>query len=194
MPARRPKLTYANVVSTLALFLALGGGAVWAAGKLGSGDIKRNAIRSKHVKPNAVKGSDVAEFSLGQVPTAFNADRLDGLDSSELRASCPAGTSPFAGVCIETAPREQLSYTAANAVCAALGRRLPTFPELDAFRLSPAGQLSGFEWIGDHDTDTAGGGQFGAVVLAISDSGATEAHDIAGSVPDPYRCVTGPTG
>ena len=49
-----PKLTYANLVSTLALFLALGGGAAYAANKIHSGDIANNAVRSKNIAPGAV--------------------------------------------------------------------------------------------------------------------------------------------
>src|SRR5262245_21185593 len=53
------RFSYANVVATLALFLALGGGAVWAAGKIGSGDIKSNAIKSRHIAKGAVHTSDL---------------------------------------------------------------------------------------------------------------------------------------
>ena len=54
MTARlRAGLTYANVLSTIALFVALGGGA-YAAARIGPDDIKRNAVRSKHIKKNQV--------------------------------------------------------------------------------------------------------------------------------------------
>ena len=54
MTARiRHGLTYANVLSTIALFVALGGGA-YAAARIGPDDIKRNAVRSKHIKKNQV--------------------------------------------------------------------------------------------------------------------------------------------
>jgi hypothetical protein len=56
----RSRLSYANVVSTLALFLALSGGAVYAAGKIGSDDIAANAIKSKQIAPGAVQRSDMA--------------------------------------------------------------------------------------------------------------------------------------
>jgi hypothetical protein len=56
----RSHLTYANVISTIALFLALTGGAVYAAGKIHSGDIAKNAIKSKQIAPKAVKPSDMA--------------------------------------------------------------------------------------------------------------------------------------
>ena len=46
-------LTYANVMSTIAVFGVLGGGA-YAAAQIGPSDIKRNAVRSKHIKKNQV--------------------------------------------------------------------------------------------------------------------------------------------
>ncbi len=64
----RQRLTYANVMATVAVFLALGGGAV-AALKL-----KRNSVGSRQIKPNAVQGIDANESSFGQVPSAANAD------------------------------------------------------------------------------------------------------------------------
>jgi hypothetical protein len=54
------RLTYANVIATLALFLALGGGAVWAAknhhraAKVGTGKLKPNAVTAGKIKANAV--------------------------------------------------------------------------------------------------------------------------------------------
>ncbi len=64
------RLSYANVVASLALFLALGGGVVYAANKISSKDIKRDAVRSKHIKDGQVKGKDVKEASLDVVPEA----------------------------------------------------------------------------------------------------------------------------
>jgi hypothetical protein len=53
-PPRRV-LSYANVAATLALFLALSGGVVYAAGGLG-----KNAVKSKNIAPNAVKAKNIA--------------------------------------------------------------------------------------------------------------------------------------
>jgi hypothetical protein len=50
------RLTYANVVATLALFLAIGGGTVYAALELG-----RNDVKSKNIKKGAVKTSDLGK-------------------------------------------------------------------------------------------------------------------------------------
>jgi hypothetical protein len=51
----RSRLTYANVAATLALFLVIGGGTVYAASELG-----RNDVKSKNIAKGAVKASDLA--------------------------------------------------------------------------------------------------------------------------------------
>ncbi|MBS1887212.1 MAG: hypothetical protein JSU06_08490 [Actinobacteria bacterium] len=59
------RLTYANVIATLALFLALGGGAVWAANrtaaKIGTGKLKPNAVTAGKIKANAVTQSKIRD-------------------------------------------------------------------------------------------------------------------------------------
>jgi hypothetical protein len=47
-----------NVVGYVALFIALGG-TTYAAARIDSGDIQRNAVLSKHVKKNAVNTGDI---------------------------------------------------------------------------------------------------------------------------------------
>jgi hypothetical protein len=47
-------LTYANVISTLALFLALSGGVVWAANKIDASQLKANSVTTAKIKKNAV--------------------------------------------------------------------------------------------------------------------------------------------
>jgi hypothetical protein len=64
----RPHLNLATVISFIALFIALGGGAYAVKVKL-----KANAVKSKHIAPDAVTGEDVAEGTLGNVPSATNA-------------------------------------------------------------------------------------------------------------------------
>jgi hypothetical protein len=64
----RDRITYANVVATLALFLALCGGA-GAASQLGKNSggpkqLKKNAVTGPKIKKNAVNGSKVADGSL----------------------------------------------------------------------------------------------------------------------------------
>lgn len=68
------RLTFSNVVSVVALFVALGGSA-YAITELGRGDVKGrhiapNAISSKHVGPDKLRGADVRESSLA-IPKAY---------------------------------------------------------------------------------------------------------------------------
>jgi hypothetical protein len=73
-----PRLTYANVMATIAVFIALGG-ASYAAIKLpknsvGSSQIKKNAITTAKLKKEAVTGAKIKIGSLGTVPSAKYAD------------------------------------------------------------------------------------------------------------------------
>ncbi len=54
-----PRLTYANVVSTLCLFLLLGGGAAWAATHLG-----KNSVGARQLKKGAVTSVKVKNGTL----------------------------------------------------------------------------------------------------------------------------------
>src|SRR5918999_251074 len=64
-------ISFANVVSLIALFVALGGGA-YAAVKL-----KRNAVKSKHIAAEAVQGKDANESTFDTVPRANAANTAD---------------------------------------------------------------------------------------------------------------------
>jgi hypothetical protein len=56
----KPRLTYANIVSTLALFLVLGSSAAYAAGKIRSGDIAPGAVRTSDVFKRAIVSGKIA--------------------------------------------------------------------------------------------------------------------------------------
>ena len=56
----KPRLTYSNVVSTLALFLVLGGSAAYAANKIRSGDIAPGAVRTSDVFKRAIVSGKIA--------------------------------------------------------------------------------------------------------------------------------------
>ncbi len=69
MPTK-PRLTYANVVATLALFLALGGGAALAAGKLKPGavhtsNIFKRAVTSGKLAVGAVRSNQISDGAVG---------------------------------------------------------------------------------------------------------------------------------
>jgi len=71
------KLTYANVVATLALCLALGGGAAFAAGKIGSNQIAAGGVHTKNLQQRSVTSGKLA---LGAVHANQIAPRSVGAD------------------------------------------------------------------------------------------------------------------
>lgn len=114
MSKLRPRLTYANVMATVAVFIALGGSSYAAV------TLSANSVKSKHLAEGAVKRSDIGkgavnsakvadssllakDFKAGQLPAgaqgpkgdtgppnpnavnAQNADKIDGLDSTQLQ-------------------------------------------------------------------------------------------------------------
>jgi len=71
------KLTYANVVATLALCLALGGGAAFAAGKIGSSQIAAGGVHTRNLQQRSVTSGKLA---LGAVHANQIAPRSVGAD------------------------------------------------------------------------------------------------------------------
>jgi hypothetical protein len=85
----RRRLNYANIVASLALFVALGGVSYAASTaaknsvkstSIGNGQVKNvdlgsNAVTSSKIKNNSIKGADILESSLSKVPSAAKADQ-----------------------------------------------------------------------------------------------------------------------
>jgi hypothetical protein len=114
----RKRITYANVMSSIAVFLVLGGGAAYAAKKIGSNEIKGNSITTGKIKKEAVSASKLkknsvttpkiangavtgAKLNLGTVGTvpnathainADNASAINGLHLAKLSFVAGAGT------------------------------------------------------------------------------------------------------
>jgi hypothetical protein len=70
LKAVRSRFTYANVMSTIAVFLVLGGGAAFAAAKLaknsvGTAQLKNNAVTAAKIKDGAVTGAKVGAGAIG---------------------------------------------------------------------------------------------------------------------------------
>jgi hypothetical protein len=189
----RRRLTYANVISTLALFVALGGSS-YAALTISGKSIERRSIPATKIKRNSITGKEVRESRL-RVPRARNAERLGGFSAAELRVRCPADTFPIADVCTERTPRAASSYGSALLVCAeadtprSSGRRLPTHGELraalTAVPLAAGGELTS----NVYPSSTAGAldvvyvtDQVGSVALTPNTAAGGKA----------YRCVTDP--
>ena len=144
----RARLTYANVVATLALFIALGGSS-YAVSKISGSQIRNASIAGKKLKRNTLGGARIKESRLGTVPRARNAGRVGGLSAQQLLLRCPPGTLAAADVCIETQPRAPTIYSGAVGDCGTTdgpprpGRRLPTHGELRrAFDLDQMGPIA----------------------------------------------------
>jgi hypothetical protein len=102
----RKHFTYANVMSSIAVFLILGGATAIAAKKIGTkelkansittGKIKKAAVTTQKIKDNAVTGAKVNESTLGQVPDAAKLGGIgpEGfLKAGEARADGAVATS-----------------------------------------------------------------------------------------------------
>jgi hypothetical protein len=135
----RDRITYANVVSTLALFIAMGGGVTYAASKIDGSDIRKRSLTSKQFKSDSIGRRVVKESSLRTVPRAFDALRLKGLPATAFVDGCPQAfvrTVANSDVCIELGARQPQSHRGAALDCKAtdsrdgFGRRLPTYDEL----------------------------------------------------------------
>jgi hypothetical protein len=99
----RRHLTYANVMSTIAVFIVLGGSAyALAKHSVGAKQLKKNAVTSKKIKDGAVTG---AKLGAGAVtPTSFNVSVVQATAAPIApgavgggTANCPNGKKAIAG-------------------------------------------------------------------------------------------------
>ena len=111
--ALRRRLSYANVMATLAVFIALGGSS-YAALTISGRDVVNGSLTNRDLKRDTLGGSRIKESRLGKVKQARNADRLGGVTAARLLVRCREGTVPVSDVCVETVARERRSRTAAQ--------------------------------------------------------------------------------
>jgi hypothetical protein len=82
----RKRLTFANVVSMIALFVALGGTSYAATSlarnSVGKGQIRANAVGKSEAAPNSIGKSEVSTSSIGRSEIATN-----GVAASEIKAN-----------------------------------------------------------------------------------------------------------
>jgi hypothetical protein len=211
----RKRLTFANIVSCMALFVALGG-AAYAAGKLGKNSvgtkqIKNQAVTAAKIKNGTITGAQVANGSLtgtqinlstlGAVPnatkattatnasTAENAQTLDGQSAEQLTSAtklrCPTGMQLSAGVCFEESPQAAEEWSSAVIKCAEKGLRLPLISELIGFE-SKLSTAPPAEWTEGESFD---GTEGQAVVAAAAEHSVSFGTDSTEN-SNLYRCVT----
>jgi hypothetical protein len=107
MKRPRPRITYANVASTLALFLALSGGVAFAASRIHSGDIAPGAVRSSDLHQRAVTSGKLA---IGSVRTNQIADGAVGAAQLAPGLIAPVKAGPASTS--SSQPETQLSVAA----------------------------------------------------------------------------------
>jgi hypothetical protein len=79
----RPHLTYANVVSSVCLFVVLGGSAYAAA------TLSNNSVTSKHIKNGQVKRDDIARNAVNSSKIANSSLLADDFKAGQLPAGPP---------------------------------------------------------------------------------------------------------
>ena len=147
----RKRLTYANVMSTIAVFLTLGGATALAAGQLGknsvgprqlkskavtTGKLANNAVNAAKVANGSLTGQDINVAALGTVPNATSALSAGNANTvGGHSASCPSGTTLIRGVCFDS-QSNPVANTLKEAAddCAAKGGYLPTPMQLYSVR------------------------------------------------------------
>jgi hypothetical protein len=192
----RRHFSYANVMATLAVFIALGGSS-YAALNLTGRDIRDGSLTSRELKRNTLGGKKIKESRLGKVRRARNADRLNGLSAERFLMRCPSDTVPVSDVCVETTARAAAPYQTAAVACEEVnrrttpGRRLPSHDEL-------------MTAIGDYGIALAAGGELTRNVYPSSSPGRVDVlviTDDVGSVAltpntaggaKSFRCVADP--
>jgi len=120
----RKRLTYANVMSTIGVFLILGGATAFAATKIGSHQLKSNSVTTAKIKKNAVTSTKIkkgavtaAKIKAGAIGTAQLAN--GGVTGEKIAANAVGnsqtqfvkvfkGSAVPAGASEATAPRVEL--------------------------------------------------------------------------------------
>lgn len=189
------RLTYANVMSTLAVFIALGGSS-YAAMTINGSSIRNRSIRAAKLRYDTLGGREVRESALGRVPFASDAERLGGLTAGDFKIRCPRDTFPIGDVCVERTPRSSATYGSAVLECglagfpAAPGRRLPTHGELraalTAVQLAAGGELTSNVYPSSTDPGRLN------VLYITNDVGSVAVTSDTYEGQKAYRCVTDP--
>lgn len=195
--ALRRRLTYANVMATLAVFIALGGSS-YAALTVTGRNVKDGSLSFRDLRRDTLGGSRINESRLGTVRRARNAARLDGVTADRLLVRCPEGTFPVSNVCVETVARGPAPYGTAAVVCestdrsAGPGRRLPSHDELMTaigdvgIALAPGGELTRNVYPSASDP-----GRLDVLYVTTDTGGAAITPDTAAGAKA-FRCVADP--
>lgn len=215
----RPRPTYANVVATLALFVALGGSAYAAAelpeNSVGTKELKTEAVTTAKIKDGAVTedqildgavtGAKVKEGTLGTVPradlarTAGDAGTLNGLTAAQIKAAsklhCPkAAPRRIAGFCTEATAHSKATYQEALTDCARADMALPSFGEAAAIVATDKKPSSEAIWAGSPYREVSEDGYFSAPWVSWHPQSRSVNYGVDRQLwLEQFHCVTLPT-
>jgi hypothetical protein len=178
MQKLRPRLTYANVIATLALFFALAGGAYAATqlpkNSVGSKQLKKNSVTAAKIKNGAITGTKIDLASLGTVPSAVNSQTA----SSATRANSATNAT--------NAGHADSATNAGHAVSATSAGTAGTAANANALAGKPASAFASATTV---RTATIQGD--GTIVAGLSD-GITQANIIGPHTPGSgFYCIDG---
>ncbi len=189
----RARLTYANVMATLALFVALGGTS-YAALSITSKDVKNRSLKGGDLRRDTVTGKEIRESKLGRVPSATNAASADIAKSADSATTATTATTATSAGSASVAGIAQDAQALAGQGAGAFERSSRTqFGRASANPAGTSGEQALFAWpeLGVEvrtSTDQCGGG--GGTSFALrSTKGAgganlefTDAGNAAGTV------------
>ncbi len=192
----RRHLTYANVIASIAVFLAFGGvgyAATTLNGKrivnhsIGAGKLKNGTLTSAQVKKNSLTGAVIEEASLGAVPQAQNAVSATTAESANSAAS--AETAGYA-------TNADHAVSADTAASASTAEDADTVDGLTASQLQvscPADTelFGGMCW--DEDARTAHGWVVASVECGEEGGRLPSLSELVAYVLRPGEQVSGPT-
>src|SRR5215210_963256 len=175
----RLRFTYANVTATLALFLALGGGAYAAATlparSVGSKQLKKNAVVRAKIKKNAVNGAkvrnnsltgdDILEASLGKVPSAAAADTATNAGHAGSSGALDKATYKAAGGTVAPGPAPAGATAGCDAGQHVVGGGVKVDDPNSAFIVDEFPDAANTAWTGR--VGTGGGAPVNFTVYAI---------------------------
>jgi hypothetical protein len=195
------KLSYANVMATIAVFVALGGTS-YAVLRVDSKAIVDGSIKGRDVGRDTLGGAQIREGRLARVPQARVADALGARATKALHLRCPTNTTLAAGLCFESSLQRPLTYLEAVTSCGAVNagnRRLPSAAELVAYFAAGGEIAPGGEMTSNAFESRTVAGRMDVLVLQGENGNAAAVPAIpldsagGGSVRVPFRCVTTPT-
>jgi hypothetical protein len=130
MKSVRKRLTYANVMSSIAVFLVVAGGSAFAANQLGkntvgSKQLKKNAVVTAKIKNGAVTGAKLNLSTIGKVPSAAKADTATTAESAKTAETAKAAKTAESADTAKNAGHATTADSATTAGTANLAKSLP---------------------------------------------------------------------